>query len=394
MIVLDENGFVKKEYADILDDMTAKAQQLFGADINTSASTPLGIIMRIFAWFLSICWDTAELVYNSGFVNKAEGVQLDNLGSNSGLQRNPAAHSYVELSFTGVPGTVIETETEFSTADDAHFLLIEDVTLDANGNGYGQATSEDMGAYTNVGAGTIIEQVAPDDSITSVTNPEAASGGADQEDDFSFRNRMIAASEGSGTATQNAIISALLTVSGVRSAAIVTNRTMQTDSAGNPPKSVHTYVLGGTAEEVAQALFNSVSAGTETVGSQQVSIADLSGNTHTISFDFAAEVQVYVKAVLTTNSAFPADGVQQVQNYIAQYIGGVDNDGVDNIGLGMNQDVRLSRLFGAVYMVDGIDDVAITIGKTPASLSENNIAIGPQQVAQTAVGQIEVDVNA
>lgn len=392
--MLDENGFVKKEYADILDDMTAKAQQLFGADINTSASTPLGIILRIFAWFLSICWDTAELVYNSGFVNKAEGVQLDNLGSNAGLQRNPAAHSYVELSFTGVPGTVIETETEFSTADDTHFLLIEDVTLDTNGNGSGQATSEDMGAYTNVGAGTITEQVAPDDSITSVINPEAASGGADQEDDLSFRNRLITASEGNGSATQNAIISTLLAVSGVRSAAIVTNRTMQPDSAGNPPKSVHAYVLGGTATDIAQALFSSVSAGTETVGAQQVAVSDLSGNSHTMCFDYAAEVQVYVKAVLTTNSAFPTDGVQQVQNYITQYIGGVDNDGVDNVGLGMNQNVRLSKLFGQVFMVDGVDDVTITIGTDPGSLSENNITIGAQQVAQTAVSQIEVDVNA
>lgn len=392
--MLDENGFVKKEYADILNDMTAKAQQVFGADINTSASTPLGIILRIFAWFLSICWDTAELVYNSGFVNKAEGVQLDNLGTNVGLQRNPAAPAYVTLAFTGTPGAVIETEAEFSTTDDTHFELIEDVTLDTSGNGSGQAVSMDTGSYTNVGANTITEQVAPDDAINSVNNPAAATGGADLEDDYSFRNRMITASEGSGKATANAILTALLGTTAVRSASVVFNRTMQTDADGNPPKSVHAYVLGGTVQDIAQSLFNSVSAGTQTVGTQTASVTDLSGNTHTMSFDYAAEVQVYVKAVLTTNAAFPSDGIQQVQNYITQYIGGVDNDGVENNGLGMNQDVRLSRLFGAVYMVDGIDDVTISMGTSSSNLSESNVAIGPQQVAQTAVSQIEVDVNA
>lgn len=392
--MLDSNGFTKMEYADILDDMQSKAQEMFGEDVNTSATTPLGVILRIFAWFISICWDNAEQVFNSAFVKKASGVQLDYLGGNHGIQREPATNSYVELSFTGTPGYLINIGTQFTTISGIYFTMIEDVTLDGSGSGSGQAVSATTGAGNNVGANTITEQAEPVEDITTITNAQPSSGGMDAEDDYAYQQRLLSSNEGSGKATTNAVISALLNTAAVRSAIAIFNPTMQADVDGNPPKSVHAYVLGGLASDIAQSLFNSVSGGTETVGAQQVTLQDLSGNDHVIKFDYAEEIQIYAKLSVTTNSDFEADGATQIQDAIVAYIGGVDSKGVQDNGLGMNEGVKISRLYNAVYKVNGIDDVSIQIGLSTAALGTSNIDIAPRQVAQTAVANIEVDINA
>lgn len=390
--MLDETGFQRQTYSELLDGMEDKAKELFGEDINTSSKTPLGIILRIFAWFLAGIWDIAERVYNSGFVSKSEGVQLDRLGSNFGISREPAAEAVTTLFFTGEPGFVIEEQTQYTTESGIYFELIEDVVIGDDGTGTGAAVSLSKGVINNVAANTITEQAETLEGVYSVNNPEAASGGTDEESDPEFRARIKKSVEGSSASTNGGIISALLAVSGVRSANIVANNTMQTDADGNPPKSIHAYVLGGTKVDVAQALFDSVAAGIETVGEQSVVITDASGLDHDVKFDFAKEVKIYVQLDLKTNASFPADGVNQIKKNLVYKIGGIDENGSSFTGSQMGDDVILSQLFNAVYQVNGVSDVTIQIGKDAAALSQSNITIEPREVAQVHFSEIVVNL--
>ncbi|MED5048838.1 baseplate J/gp47 family protein [Bacillus siamensis] len=392
LILLDETGFQRQTYSELLDGMEDKAKELFGEDINTSSKTPLGIILRIFAWFLAGIWDIAERVYNSGFVSKSEGVQLDRLGSNFGISREPAAEAVTTLFFTGEPGFVIEEQTQYTTESGIYFELIEDVVIGDDGTGTGAAVSLSKGIINNVAANTITEQAETLEGVYSVNNPEAASGGTDEESDPEFRARIKKSVEGSSASTNGGIISALLAVSGVRSANIVANNTMQTDADGNPPKSIHAYVLGGTKVDVAQALFDSVAAGIETVGEQSVVITDASGLVHDVKFDFAKEVKIYVQLDLKTNASFPADGVNQIKKNLVYKIGGIDENGSSFTGSQMGDDVILSQLFNAVYQVNGVSDVTIEIGKDAAALSQSNITIEPREVAQVHFSEIVVNL--
>ncbi|MES3674197.1 baseplate J/gp47 family protein, partial [Bacillus velezensis] len=392
LILLDETGFQRQTYSELLDGMEDKAKELFGEDINTSSKTPLGIILRIFAWFLAGIWDIAERVYNSGFVSKSEGVQLDRLGSNFGISREPAAEAVTTLFFTGEPGFVIEEQTQYTTESGIYFELIEDVVIGDDGTGTGAAVSLSKGIINNVAANTITEQAETLEGVYSVNNPEAASGGTDEESDPEFRARIKKSVEGSSASTNGGIISALLAVSGVRSANIVANNTMQTDADGNPPKSIHAYVLGGTKVDVAQALFDSVAAGIETVGEQSVVITDASGLDHDVKFDFAKEVKIYVQLDLKTNASFPADGVNQIKKNLVYKIGGIDENGSSFTGSQMGDDVILSQLFNAVYQVNGVSDVTIEIGKDAAALSQSNITIEPREVAQVHFSEIVVNL--
>lgn len=374
--------------------MEAKAKELFGEDVNTKTYTPLGIILRIIAWFLSILWDGLERVYNSRYIKKSDGVQLDYHGGDKNIKRNPATNAYVTLNFTGLPGYVILMETQFATPTGIYFALTADVTLDSNGNGSGEAISVETGSINYVLANTITEQAEPVEEIYTVSNPLASSGGTDEEDDATYKQRLLQANESNGKATPNAIITALLNTPGVRSATAVFNKTMAADADGNPPKSVHAYVLGGLAAEVAASLFDSVSGTSQTVGQQQVTVQDLSGADHVVSFDYAEEVQIYLSLSVKTNDKFETDGADQIKDNIIAKIGGSDSTGTIQNGIGMGESVILSQLYNCVYQVAGIDDVTITIGTVQGSLSSNNITIAQRQVAVTALGNIEVILNA
>ena len=63
---LTERGFLRPSYADLLDAFEVKAKELFGSTVNLSVRSPLGIFLRIFAWFAGLTWQLAEDVYNSG----------------------------------------------------------------------------------------------------------------------------------------------------------------------------------------------------------------------------------------------------------------------------------------------------------------------------------------
>lgn len=388
--MLDSTGFHKKTFADLVDDMQGKARELFGADVNLSQKSFLGILIILFAWFLSIAWELSEDVYNSGFVTKSEGVQLDRLSTLMGTSRIPAASSYATLALTGQANYVIEEGTVFATMDGIQFETIADVTLNTNGNGTVDAVSTDTGIDTNVAAGAITVQANPDSNITSVTNTAAVTGGRDQETDDEFRQRLVAGSSSTGNATFPSIVAKLLETSGVRSANVIVNNTMDSDSDGNPPKSVHAYVLGGTSSDVADTLLNSVAAGIETAGSQSVDVVDSSGTTHTVKFDFASETDIAVQVSMKTNSSYETDGDDQIKQNILDYIGGTDEDGTFYPGLLMGEDVVYSRLFSCVFAVDGVDDVTITVGRTGQALGNSNVEIGANEAAHTSTSMIGV----
>ena len=78
---LTERGFLRPSYADLLDAFEVKAKELFGSTGNLSVRSPLGIFLRIFAWFAGLTWQLAEDVYNSGFIDTAVGVSLARLGA-------------------------------------------------------------------------------------------------------------------------------------------------------------------------------------------------------------------------------------------------------------------------------------------------------------------------
>lgn len=388
--MLDAKGFKRPTYDEIFAEMQAEAKAKFGENVNTSERSFLGILLRLFAWFLSKVWQTTENTYYSSYVNTAEGVQLDRLGPYVGITRKLETWATGTIQLTGTPGHTEPAGFRVETPAGVVFETVEDITLDGSGVGTGEIRALEPGTGGNVAAGTITIISNPNANITSVINPAPTSGGQNKETDQEFRERFMQSTAGGGAATIDSIRSALLRTPGVRAAVVIENNTMTTDVAGRPPKSFEAYVLGGDPQEIGQTILNTKAAGIESYGSESVVINDISGYPHTIKFSYADEIQIHAKVTVWTNNQFPVDGDTQIESAIIRYIGGEDYDGQLYVGLNMGDDVIHSRIIAAVYKVAGIEDAKVELSTDGSTWAEANISIDPQEVAQTSHAIIEV----
>ncbi|MEK3910969.1 baseplate J/gp47 family protein [Paenibacillus sp. FSL H7-0331] len=387
--MLDSQGFKRKRYADLIVEMEAKAREAYGETVNTSERSPLGILLRIFAWFLSKPWEKAEDVYFSAYINTAQGVQQDRLGPHVGITRIAEQYASGTVNFVGTAGYTIPAGFSVRTQTGIYFTTVNSVTLDGTGLGTGAIRASVAGARGNVAAGTIIEIVNPNPNVTSVTNAVAAAGGREKETDPEFRERFTLSVSGGGAGTLDSIRGALLRVPGVRAATIIENTSLLIDAEGRPGKSFEAYVLGGDADAIAQSILDTKAVGIESYGGVSRTVTDLSGAPHTIKFSYAVEVAIHVRANIRTNAQFPADGKAQIRSAVIRYIGGEDSDGSLYSGLAMGNDVIYTKLISAIYKVEGVEDVSLQMAAAGGYTSDN-IAISSNQVAQVIHSDIEV----
>jgi len=388
--LLDSKGFKRQRFAELFEEMEAKAKEVFGESVNTSERSPLGIILRIFAWFLSKLWQDTEATYNSAYINTAEGVQLDRLGPYVGIMRNLEQHATGQIKITGTSGQMVSTGFRVQTENDIIFTTVSDVVIDDTGSATVDIQALQAGRSGNVAANTIKIVTNPVPGISSVTNVEATAGGREKETDQEFRERFSLSVAGGGAGTVDSLRSALLRTGGVRAAVVIENTSMTPDAIGRPPKSFEAYVLGGEAAEIGRTILNTKAAGIETFGTESVEVSDLSGNVHIIKYSHAVEVPIHIKATIRKNASYPATGDAQIVSALIRDIGGEDADGQLYVGLNMGAKVVHSRLVSAAYKVLGIEDITLELSKDGVTWSEDNIYIAAREVAQTSYALITV----
>ncbi|MGG3677480.1 baseplate J/gp47 family protein [Heyndrickxia faecalis] len=387
--MLDRNGFSKKTYSDLIDEMEEKTKELFGEDTNTKAYTPLGIIIRVFAWFHALLWEVVERVYNNSFPSTAEGVSLDRLAKLKGMTRLPADYAYGQIQITGTANETIPAGLVVGTKTGVLFETTEDCVLDANGVGNVEIYAQETGSAGNVEAGTITEIVESDSNVSAVVNPEPTTSGRDQETDSEFYERFKTYPEKSGSSNVESIQAKLLEVSGVRDAVVNQNTTM-VEKDGLPPKCIAPFVFGGKDEDVAEAIFSVVPGGIQAYGTTVIQVTDSKGNVHDIGFTRPETIQVYVRVQLTKGNEFPSDGIANVRRQILSYIGGPDETGHEYPGLGLKENVVHARLVATVLNTPGVEDAIVELSKDGINYGQNNIVVDANQVAKTTYDKVVV----
>lgn len=385
--MLDEKGFRRKTYTELLDEMQIEAKAKFGDDVNLGVKSPLGIILYLYAWFLSIVWLLAEKVYYSGFIGTATGEALDRLLPYGGTKRIGEEYAIGKIKITGEPNQTITAGFQGATKQDIFFETIDDCLLNDSGIGYVPIQALEVGPSGNVIAGEINVIVNPNANVTSIINEEATSGGRSRETDAEAKDRYSKI-ESRGASTLDSIYSAVSDVKGVRTVKVIENDTDTTDSGGRPPHSFETLVLGGNTQDVAEAIFSKKPAGIQSYGSTTATVVDKSGTNRTVKFSFASVLNVYANVSVKRNNTFPEDGSDQVRTQILKYIGGLDESGDVYPGLDLGSDVIHSTALRKVTVV-GIDDITIKFSTNGSTYSEENIDVGTN-VAETSYEKVVV----
>lgn len=388
---LNNKGFDRKTRAEIQADMEAKAKNYFGNNVNLGDNSPLGMILKLIAYSLSLLWYVIEAVYNSAFVDTATGQSLDYVGKYIGLSRGNAQKAEGTVIIKGTIGTTVPEGYlfEINIEPVIQFETVNETEINSFGQVEADIRAVEPGSSGNVPSNSITVIVNPISGVDSVYNPDRTENGLDKETDFEFRKRYYNSMSLSGTATIEAIKASLLDITGVIGAEVTHNPTMDTvDSM--PPKSIQCFVFGAEDDEVAQTIFESKAAGIETYGTTSVDIIDSMDNTHTINFTRPTEVNIYANATLTTTDNFPEDGYDLVEKEIIKYIGGIGSDEVEHLGLSLGEDVIYTKVISKIHNIDGISDVELYIGTTDNPTGQSNITIGNQEVAVTSTDNVEV----
>lgn len=348
---LTNMGFVRRSYDEILNAKIQKAKELFGEDIDTSDLTPLGKFLRINAYDQAIAEEEIEAVYFARFPNTASGQSLDRLLPFVGITRNPASAAVYSVIVKGSEGYVIQPGFLVGTDSEVTYWAVQEYTIGEDGTCTIEVSCTETGTIGNLSSPGVINKVMnPDAYITSVVGVECLSAGKDEESDADLRLRFSAAVAGYGSCNENAITAAILRVPTVQYAAVIVNNTDEEDSEGRPPHSFECFVLGGEDydTEIAEAIFEKRPVGIHTVGSKAITIVDVSGNERVVNFSAAQKVMVSVRAQIKASTAFPEDGVAQIQSSVANYI----ND------VGIGNDLVLSSIYGHIYSVSGVKEVS------------------------------------
>lgn len=185
-------GFQRKTYVDIVEDMQARAKEVFGDNINLADSSPLGMYIQAIAWELSVAWEEMERSHYSHYAQYATGQDLDNIVNNFGRKRFLGTKAVAEIVVEGDAGAVIPAGFRVSTGDDFVFESLERHTL-TGGKRTIAVKAVASGIEYNVPSNTINEIVNPTPGVDSVINPEDATGGMGIETDDDLRERHLEA---------------------------------------------------------------------------------------------------------------------------------------------------------------------------------------------------------
>lgn len=385
---LHKRGFVAPTYEEVLDSVMDDFQQRFGTDIVLTSNSNFGIIARLIAWRETLLIQELQKTYYSAYISTATESSLDRLGANLDLPRKVATPSFADIEIKTEEEYLIQAGEQFETADGVLFDLIKDVVTSKNSDGtytgIGTVQSVDTGAYNNVLPNTITIMYNPDENVVSVTNPEKAAGGQDYEDDATYRARLIMENVAKPGPSAAGIKSALMNLSGVRQVNVVENPNAEASQYGDPPYSVHIYVLGGKEQDIAQCLVDNVAAGITMAGTKQITAPDNTGTPQTVSFDFAKDKPIYATVQIRTNEEWNADeGVQDVKQAIADYVN----------NLLMGQEVYLTKIYPSIYSIPGVGEAKVQIGTDPNHLYDKDIATEPFEAVSCNTDNIQVTIN-
>jgi uncharacterized phage protein gp47/JayE len=233
-------------------------------------------------------------------------------------------------------------------------------------------------------AGTLTSIATPVSGWSSVTNLLDALPGADQETDPALRARREAELAGQGGSTADAIRAKILAVNEGSSdpdhqppttVTVFYNDTDATDSDGLPPHSVEVLVQGGTDQDIVQAVWEAVGAGTATYGNQTPGVAtDSEGNAQVVNWSRPVEVPIYVTGIAQYDAAQWPTGsdalvAQAVLSALLTY-------GEQQVQIGV--DVRMTRL--ATALMSG-----------PSATDSDGLAVAPAPDGSVAVaGLLEI----
>jgi uncharacterized phage protein gp47/JayE len=381
---LTSTGFNRKTAEDIEAEIVRDERALISSNLDTQPETPIGEFNGIIGSKIAEIWELLEAINNNQDPRIATGFGLDGTSAITGTTRDEAEKGTVTLRLTLNAGVTVPAGSIAAVAGDEDNQWV--TLADATNPGAVPADIDVAAEASETGeiaaiATTITVIVTPIAGWTAVTNPLDAEPGTEIDTDTQLRVRRNQELQRAGTSPVNAIRADLLAVEDVESVTVLDNPTGLVDANGLPPHSVEAVVLGGSDQDVADALFDAASGGVTLFGSTTVQVTDQQGFVHDVSFTRPEVITVWLDIDVDVDADYAGDD-ELIKAAIVAF-------GESTYGQG--DDVILSALNVPILSITGTVDVTqILVGPASPPLSAVNLVIAPRQLADFETTRITV----
>lgn len=392
---LDETGFHAQTMAEITTEIDASLRDPanFGPDFVLDETEVIPTFRRILAEREAAIQAKIAAGLAAMRRGQATGVAQDDLAAFFGLTRQAATYSTVPMQLNGVAGQTIpsgrvarHTPTQTLWETTGAVLL--------NGSGVGTAT---MRAQTtgpiNITASTSWTIVLGDPNLTSVQSTGTSTPGRNAETSEELDERIEGEAGGLGEATPGAISANLKESLPLLSVyAVIINASESYDSSGQPPGSVQVVLDDGgayTDQQIAEAVFARVGAGTQTWGTTSVVITDSAGQNRTIRYSRPTLLDLYLRIDVSTSGAefaLPSDAATLIAAAAVAY-GNTLKHGQNPMGAAF-----ISSILASVPALT-ISDVDVYVGPS-SNPSTPSAVVQPYQLPRFDVTRTTVTVTA
>jgi len=311
----------------------------------------------------------------------------------TGGERVAATPSIVrDVELTGVPGTIVPAGSLASVGSEgALFALLSAVVL-TGGTGVGMFQSVDLGSVA-APVGTLSQIVTGVLGWESVSNPNAAEVGRDEESDIASRIRRRLTLAVQGITLPEAIMSGLYTVEGVQSAVFrenITGATIVIEGVSLVEHSIFVCVDGGADLDVAAMLLRKKSIGADWNGNTTVEVTEPnSGQVYEVKFSRPDPIPIFVKVTVRNTSSF-SNVPAIVRAAMVEYADGRQEG---ETGFTVGADVSAFELASAVNRVAPTIHVQeVTLSTDGVIYSSDTIDITIEELATLLAGDIAVTV--
>lgn len=360
MSEINDNGYVVKTQNEWFEE----ERQLY-LDIdpqwNLDPSTPDGLKIAHDAEIFGNLDEVLQRAYNSKDPNSATGVELDTISAITGTFRSLGTPSQVEVTLSGVPGTLVGAGIRLeSSVDNTQWTIDQNVTIGGGGTVNIGATCTILGAI-QADPNTITKIIDSVGGLQSVTNALSATAGTETETDAQLRVRRNNLVGLPGNNQIDSMLGSIGSVEGVRRFVIYENFTSVTDANGLPPHSIAPIVDGGTDDDVALAIFRKKNPGCDLHASgTPVTVNDVSDlypqNTTDITFSRPIAVDIVIAVEVTNDGTLPGNVDDLITQAILDYTGGSllnPQCGFNTVGFDIGEDVPISRMYTPINSVIG-----------------------------------------
>lgn len=359
-----QTGFSVSETSDIRDEVAQGWVDAFKEqgrpDLNTDPETPQGQLID--SQTAAIHQKDVELAFLAQQFNPqtASGRWQDALAKIYFISRKPAINSTCVCTLTGINGTTVTAGALIrSTYDQTLWSLNGDATIGSDGTTTATFTCQSEGAI-QAGAATLTQIVTTVPGWDAVTNATAAEVGQLVESQAAFEVRRYQSVALNGRSTTAAVYARVAEVNNVIAAYVTDNKTnvnKTVDGYTLSPHSIYVAVIGGDDDDIAEAIYNSVSAGCDYNGNTTVNVTDPNTRAvEAVAFMRPTQLPLYVKVTIQDDGNLPDGYKTIVQRAVYNNFYGLDTSttisGEAILRVIMNTDLYASRFLPSILNAD------------------------------------------